>query len=265
MKKKIYIGLTSLVALPSLFAATQVFAADDPVPTNPGPGTETTNLATKIGDSVGYLSTNDTPALANSVVEFKVDPGYLTLDAVPDFSFEKTSVTALGSEKGANLKLNGFETSGADPTSKGVDSFDGNKTGLIQVSDFRGTLAGWKLSASLKDFTTKATVDGASPTISGTLQLAAAGVQAPFQGADISKGSTTIANAAEGTSNGVFKDQLTTDSATLALAQQPKAIPGSYQSTLTWTLAATPDATAPGSNTGTAGSGGNASTTTPTQ
>lgn len=98
------------------------------------------------------------PLAGNSVGEFEVAKGTLTLDNVPTFAFEGTDVKTL-------------VTQGADLAYTNDTIKNGTTTGTsLKVSDYRGSdQPVWNLNAKMSDFTNKTT------TITGTLTYATDG------------------------------------------------------------------------------------------
>lgn len=185
--KTLVLGLATLASV-SLLAALPVQAADDPL-------------------------------TSNSVGEFEVAKGALTLDAVPTFAFESTTVKTL-------------VTSGADLAYKDDTIKNGTTTGTnLTVSDYRGSdQTGWNLTAKMSAFTNSST------TITGSLAYvtdnAATGT---VTGTDSSVWDNTKAQTA-----GVGSATAGTTTGTkLTLPQTASVATGTYDADLTWTLSAT--------------------------
>jgi len=162
----------------------------------------------------------DTDALTgNSVGEFEVAQGTLTLDAVPTFAFEGTTVKTL-------------VTSGADLAYQNDAIKNGSTTGTkLTVSDYRGSdQPAWNLNAKMSPFTNK------TSTITGTLAYAtdnkAAGAVTGDNSSiwnDTDAGTAGVGTATAGTAT----------STKLTLPKTTSVSTGTYDADLTWTLSAT--------------------------
>ncbi|PAB01539.1 WxL domain-containing protein [Enterococcus canintestini] len=232
--KNILKGLTvSSVALLALVGgSSSVFAADD----------------TPIG-----IATSDQPAVGKSTAEFEVTAkddnnnngnGKLTLDKVPDLKFAGTSVKAIATGE-VELKL---------PSDTATDGDEGRK---LQVSDFRGDYSGWKLSASLGDFSANVN-DKTDNHLKGVkLHLALSNKDVDGKttssvtptAVDLEQGDNDgeVLLKADGDQQGGGENVFAVDTAktTLTIPQDPNIKATTYQADITWTLANTlkaPDA-----------------------
>ena len=205
-----------------------------------GAGTADNNISQGVAEN-GFEVTDTTSAKANSTAEFTVEAGKLTLDAVPDMQFGATSVKKIIEGNVALPYLNG-DVSDAKTT------HDGNKTGLVRVSDFRGSDAGWSLSLKLGQFTnindktqapfTGITMDlGVTPTKDTTLVNTKTGLE-PGQSFELA--------ATNADKQGSGQNDFTVDATKtkLSIAQNENVKAGTYQADLTWTLANTATTTA---------------------
>lgn len=118
-----------------------------------GPGTESSNISAGTAQA-GYEADTTNNASANTVGEFSIDAGKLTLDSVPNMHFakdDKSNPTISDVSNGITLKLaDGKITPNAIESSK---DFDGNANLDLSVSDFRGDdQNGWKVYATVSDF-----------------------------------------------------------------------------------------------------------------
>lgn len=218
-----------------LFALTLgVLASGAPVAvgavTFEGPGTSAQNLTNV---SNGFeLADDNSSVQANSIAEFDLTPGTLALIAVPNIYFKSDSV--------ANL-ITGTPTLETDMAAATPNShdFDGNDEQTISVHDYRGNNAGWRLSGSLGDFSSGSTnVTATSITLAGTTT--------GDNTADVALSSANFAGGHEASlltapqGEGAGDTEVKVTSGKLALAQNTKAVVGTYQATVNWQLIAQP-------------------------
>ncbi|MHA3067334.1 WxL domain-containing protein [Lacticaseibacillus saniviri] len=276
MRKGIYFAtLLSLSAITLITVSPQLVGADDlnpnPLPIS-GPGTTATNISTATTIGEGFASKENAPASANSTAEFTVTPGALTLDRVPDFNFGDigTSQLVKKSLKTSNLDFssNNAKTGG---TSKGKTAFDGNSAGELQLTDYRGTNAGWVVYGQISPFTvvepTSPAKDGTTSTktsmLTGKLTLnSMTPAEADYDGdsaiatqkVDLETGAKSdqlgtaaaVWQAALDTGQGLNKVKFGAGAATLTLTRNAHTESKTYQATMRWTLANAPTAKAPG-------------------
>lgn len=195
---------------------------------NPGPGNATTNLTTVSG---GFELADDASSVAaNSTAQFDLTAGTLALTSVPNLHFQSESV--------ANL-IHGAQTLNLDTAAVTANAkdFDGNNSQTIKVTDYRGTNAGWHVTANLGDFTGKKTITPDSITIglntAGDNLTGVAASADNFVGAD-----TALINAPVGGGSGITTSTVATGG--LTLPQDPQALAGTYQATVNWALLAAP-------------------------
>jgi len=223
--------------------ATPVVADTNAVP---GPGTKTTNLSGNTIVSAGqpvFTASATQSASAKSTAQFTVDPGQLTLVAVPDLNFGAVPPATIvngGQKSLENKKVD-------NGSSKGKSAFDGNNAGKLIVSDMRGTGGGWKLSASMDSQFTS----GDSTLKDLSINLAATGSSSSFFGSNkalnlagnnISDTSTPVVSTNDD-NNGVGDTTFTLNAARLNFptATNSTFTPNAaYQSNVTWTLVAAP-------------------------
>lgn len=243
--------LMALAPVAGVFAATpntlnstaQVEVLEGGTPTNPN------NPEEKIPDG---------PDLPDTVG--KTGEDLLQLVAVPDLRFKDTSATDLET---ADQKLDYADTVVENGTN--ADNTDAHLT----VSDYRGTLAGWKLSAGLTNF--KNIDDSSSADLTGSIHLQSEGKGEGTVGAsdkvfldrdteggyafltntgvDLKTGDTDtqILNAEPGEGMGMTIAQMTASQ--LKLNKEAGAKKGTYQADITWTLSSTAATSAAGEGT----------------
>lgn len=193
--KTLVLGLATLASV-SLLAALPVQAADDPL-------------------------------TSNSVGEFEVTKGDLTLVAVPTFAFEGTTVKTL-------------VTSKADLAYKNDTIKNGTTTGTnLTVSDYRGSdQTGCNLTAKMSAFTNGSTTIKGSltyvtkNTADNAVDNAAAGTVTDTDSSvwDNTKAKTAgVGSATVGTTTGTK----------LTLSPMTSVATGTYDADITWTLSAT--------------------------
>lgn len=230
------IGATAAVAIAVLGFSAVIADAS-------GPGTATSNLTNVSG---GYVADSTGNAEATSNAEFTVTPGTLSLNQVPNITLANTDVKAIASGD-TNLAV----TSNA-PTAG--TAYDGNNTGTLNITDYRGNNAGWSLTVGLSPFTSgAATITDATLTLdqtAGTLDNSATAVpnsikltQSPVTNGWISSPQllwTAAANTGEGNNTAT-----TASSSNLAITKQADIVAGTYDATLYWALQNAPAATTP--------------------
>lgn len=239
MKKTTLSGFLYFSSLALALAGPVAFAATN------GPGTESSNISAGTAQA-GYEADKTTNANANSVGEFSIEAGKLTLDKVPNMHFakaDKSNPTVSDISNGVTLKLvDGNITPNAIESSK---NFDGNSTLNLSVSDFRGDdQNGWKVYATVSDFkkddshslsgtTLKMTAKQGSKTDTGVAVKAPSEVSIPATG-----DAGVVVNAASG--KGTLTNNFTFDNTTSLTIANQAAQSGLYQAKLTWSLANVP-------------------------
>lgn len=229
MKKATWLFSSVIAALLTTGAPAVVSAAE-----SSGPGDGTTNLSTT--QSAGFTVDSVTgKAEADSTAEISITPGKLSLNAVPDLNFGKKDVKDLITNA-VDFSLSDEDTTG------GTAGYDGNSSKLIEVDDFRGTNAGWTLSAKISSFKNLADNTVSLPATEFTLTGAVKTdtLDESLTGSNIATGETSILTAAEGKGSGIV--QSTLEDAKLSFAKTSNAVAGTYQATVTWTLSAVPGA-----------------------
>ncbi len=229
----------------SSFAVIALVLGLSPVVANAaGPGTATSNLTTV---STGYEATATSNAEAMSNAQFSVTPGMLTLNAVPNLLLSNASISGLTSGT-STLKLAAGSTTGGE-------GYDGNNTGNLNITDYRGSHAGWSLTVGMGPFTSltgSETISDTTLNLSMTPEnMANTATPAPTNVA-LSGGAITndwISNPSTlwtaPAQSGEGSNSATTNANTdLTIGQQPASVSsGTYDATLFWALQAAPTAT----------------------
>lgn len=210
-----------------------------------GPGTASSNLTNV---SSGYVADSTGNAEATSNAEFTVTPGALTLNQVPNIVLENTSVKSIASGNAELTVTNNAPTAGT--------AYDGNNTGTLNVTDYRGNSAGWSLTVGLGPFTSgKSTVTEAALTLdqtTGTLDNTATAVPSSIKLTQSTVANGWISNpqllwdAAAGTGQG-SNTATTAPTSNLQITKQSDIAAGTYDATLYWALQNAPAATTPAS------------------
>lgn len=217
-------------------------------------------LALAGGSGVVFADATDESASGTSTAEFKVTPGNLTLDAVPDLNFGTTKVEDIAKDDVTLDLASGSVTDKVNPN-------NGTEGLKLKVSDFRGVNSGWNLTAKLGTFEAKIK-DSKSDDISdnlGRLNDSLNGVilhlvvnsnddatkTNPVTPAvvDLKQGSAdgvmTLLNADGDKSEGGGENNFIADkSSTLKIPKDPKIKAATYQADITWTLGNTFDTAA---------------------
>ncbi|MFB9769414.1 WxL domain-containing protein [Lactiplantibacillus modestisalitolerans] len=207
-----------------------------------GPGTASDNLTTITG---GYAADETSNGQAQSNAQFEVTPGALTLNAVPNILLNNTGVENIASQDTSLTAATGNTSGGS--------GYDGNGTGSLSVSDYRGNHAGWSLTVGLGNFTaadsstvtsavlnlnaTKGTVDNTATSNPTSVKLSQSTV-AP--GAWVTS-PQTIWDASAASGEG--QNTATTTGSSLDVSKQPTISSGTYTATLYWALQNAPAAT----------------------
>lgn len=206
-----------------------------------GPGTATNNLTNVSG---GYVADSSGNAEATSNAEFTVTAGTLSLNQVPNIMLGSVSVKDIAT---ADAKLP--VTSGA-PTAG--SAYDGNNTGTLNVTDYRGDNAGWSLTVGMSPFVSgKAAISQATLSLDqtpGTLDnsATAAPKSLKLMQSAVTNGWIAspqllwdaAANTGEGTNTAT-----TATSSNLLIAKQSNVVAGTYDATLYWALQNAPTTT----------------------
>ncbi|MFD1454516.1 WxL domain-containing protein [Levilactobacillus lanxiensis] len=235
---KLLSGVGSTVAV-----AAAVLALNPLVAGAAGPGTATSNLTNV---SSGYVADSTGNAEATSNAEFTVTPGTLSLNQVPNIMLGTVSVKDIATANTTVPVTSGAPTSGT--------AYDGNNTGTLNVTDFRGNNAGWSLSVGLSPFTSgKSTITNATLNLNqtpGTLDNSATAAPSSLKltQSAVTNGwissPQTLWNASAETGEG-NNSATTATSSNLLVDQQPTIVAGTYDATLYWALQNAPATTTP--------------------
>ena len=185
-----------------------------------------------------------------SVAEINVEAGVLTLEKVPDLRFDKVSIAELAGDTGVtkNLIDNSVSDQGPVKTSgANAANADGNNTGELTITDYRGSGLGWELTAQVGEMINGAgqslagsiVLKGSTPVVDGSTPQSVSPdteVILPINGAAV-----TIWKAAakqgQGKNTSTFKANGGTK---IELASNKTAVTGLYQAPITWTLSDAP-------------------------
>ena len=198
-----------------------------------GPGESSADGLTTIGNA--FVADDEGNAEANSVAEFELTGGHLTLVAVPNLAFESADVAKL-------IRNPQALTSTAAKVAAGEAGWDGNDERKIEVNDERGINAGWQLTAELGQFNHKAV---AGETLTATGINLAGGELTGDNVAGLTLADANFANQAAvllaaAPDQGTGTTTATFTQATLALPKKEKVRAGGYRASIIWQLAAVP-------------------------
>ena len=225
MKKATWLISTVAAALLASGAPLTINAA--------GPGDEKGNLNTST-DAAFVLTDDADTAEANSVALFSIEPGNLSLKAVPNFNFGNAAVKQLID---GPLAL-GLANGNVEP---GKEGYDGNASNTLEVLDYRGTNAGWTLTAKLGAFAGPTTLIASSLALSGS--ASGSNYSGSLGTGNIAQAAATVLAPAKGQGSGATTGTVAT--AKLELPKTATASAGDYRASIVWTLAASPSGTTP--------------------
>ena len=216
-------------------------------------------LASFVGPHQSVMAADDLGPKKSSA-QLTVDAGNIMIQQVPDLNFGGISVHEIvsGSFQRHPLKSNLVNPG---PIKTATNANDGNETGLLQIADYRGTGAGWRLEAKMDALT-----DGKGHFLAGYVDLVGsqltasnpdinpinpAGSNVPrlnFAKDNTSVSSTVVwqADAEAGTKSGQGQgnNQTTIGTGTaltlVATNTNVTIAKGRYQGAITWTLSNAP-------------------------
>lgn len=239
MKRHVWLkGLLFSALLATVAGGTTVFAA----------GTTQKNISNGEAQK-GFDATAGT-ADANSIGEFQIEAGLLTLDRVPNLHFTKDGVAQnpkIGDiATGTQLKFtNSTVTSGTATAT----ALDGNTDNTLMVSDFRGDeTKGWNLYATVSAFTKDATHSLTGVTLNITPTIVARAGQPGVDATPLTAAIPAKANGEAGVvvdaakNTGTLTNNFKFDGTTTLDIEAQAAQAGVYQAQVTWTLANVPKA-----------------------
>lgn len=207
-----------------------------------GPGTASSNLTTV---SSGYTADGTGSAQALSNAQFTILPGDLTLNAVPNLLLSNTNVKNIGT---SDTTLNATEGN-----TSGGEGYDGNGTANLNVSDYRGSHAGWSLTVGMGPFTSgAATIDNATLNLNMTKGAVDNNDTAAPQSLSLTQANVTNgwvespqtlwnADVKTGEGNNVAT---TANTSSLQIGKQSTVSAGTYTATMYWALQNAPSAAA---------------------
>lgn len=181
--------------------------------------------------ALSVLSVNaaETPAGKTSVAEFNVtgESGELTLNEVPDMLFKKNgediSIKDIYSDNGSN-KL----------TYSSKEAVKGNKKESLDVTDYRGTGAGWNVVAKMTNFVNE---NDKNSTLTGVLTYNDGNKDNKNDGdKTITSGGTATIVKSDVTH---YTGTPTTDTTLTVTPESKKTTAGQYDADITWTLSDT--------------------------
>ena len=197
---------------------------------NAGPGNATTNLTNV---SSGFeLADGSSSIAANSTAQFDLTAGTLALYAVPNLHFQSGSIEKLIS--GA-VTLN-FDTEKVTPDDQ---NFDGNNFQQLVVEDYRGTNAGWQVTANLGAFSGKKAITADQITLDGPVGGSNT-TNVSFTNANFAGTNATVLNAPQDAGSGLTNVEVVEGE--LVLPEDNAALAGTYQATVNWALVTAPSA-----------------------
>lgn len=208
-----------------------------------GPGTATSNLTTV---STGYVADATGSAQAASNAQFTVAPGSLTLNQVPNITLGSVNVKDIATADTTLAATASAATTGS--------TYDGNNTGALNISDYRGDHAGWTLTVGMGPFTSgTSTVTSAKLDLNQAIGSVDNATTASPLNLTLSQGTVTngwISNPetawlADPNSGEGVNTATTATSSKLTISKQPLISAGTYTATLYWALQNAPVAVTP--------------------
>lgn len=230
-------GLFTALAMATMMAVAPVSTVmADPIGEG-GPGTSGVNLSGNgDGTSAGYTPDATTGiAEAESIAQFEVTGGNLTLDAVPNLQFETVNAGDLATGK-QRVPLANFSIDA------GEDGWDGNQSGRLQVTDNRGENVGWRLFATMSPFKEVDPKDGNPVELEGNLDLKFNATSEVKRDATIKAGTEAnlVWSAVPGNGQGKNFSIVKIDGSELEITSNSNVRHGIYRATILWELNNTP-------------------------
>ncbi|EPC11816.1 WxL domain-containing protein [Lacticaseibacillus paracasei] len=223
-------GLIAMTLAGVMLPITSVFAADEPI------------KKTSVGEvRVGVDPDNPDP---NNPDNPDGSKDILSLVKVPDLKFKSVSVEQLATGQQTLPLTSNAVTDKPVKNEPAGNASDGNNQGLLNITDYRGTGAGWKLEAQAGELK-----NAAGQKLAGSLLLAGVAKTdetdnnptAISQAELVLEGSgVQVWNAASGQGQGRNTGVFTSADTVLKLSQNTAAYGGKYQTAITWTLTNAP-------------------------
>ena len=223
-------GLIAMTLAGVMLPITSVFAADEPI------------KKTSVGEvRVGVDPDNPDP---NNPDNPDGSKDILSLVKVPDLKFKSVSVEQLATGQQTLPLTSNTVTDKPVKNEPAGNASDGNNQGLLNITDYRGTGAGWKLEAQAGELK-----NAAGQKLAGSLLLAGVAKTdetdnnptAISQAELVLEGSgVQVWNAASGQVQGRNTGVFTSADTVLKLSQNTAAYGGKYQTAITWTLTNAP-------------------------
>ncbi|UWP77180.1 WxL domain-containing protein [Lacticaseibacillus paracasei] len=223
-------GLIAMTLAGVMLPITSVFAADEPI------------KKTSVGEvRVGVDPDNPDP---NNPDNPDGSKDILSLVKVPDLKFKSVSVEQLATGQQTLPLTSNTVTDKPVKNEPAGNASDGNNQGLLNITDYRGTGAGWKLEAQAGELK-----NAAGQKLAGSLLLAGVAKTdetdnnptAISQAELVLEGSgVQVWNTASGQGQGRNTGVFTSADTVLKLSQNTAAYGGKYQTAITWTLTNAP-------------------------
>lgn len=227
-------GLTALSLAGMILPVTNVLAAGE---------ADTPSKKTSVGEvRVGVDPTNPDPKNPDNPDGSK---DILSLVKVPDLKFKSVNVEALSTGDQTLPLLNNTVTDKPVKNEPAGNAADGNNQGILNITDYRGTGAGWRLEAQAGELKNET-----GQTLGGSIVLAGdikadetdnnPAALATNPELVLAGSSVPIWQAAKDQGQGRNTSLFTSPQNLLKLTKNVKAYAGKYQTAITWTLTNAP-------------------------
>lgn len=223
-------GLIAMTLAGVMLPITSVFAADEPI------------KKTSVGEvRVGVDPDNPDP---NNPDNPDGSKDILSLVKVPDLKFKSVSVEQLATGQQTLPLTSNTVTDKPVKNEPAGNASDGNDQGLLNITDYRGTGAGWKLEAQAGELkNANGQKLGGSILLTGVAKTdetdnnstAISQAELVLEGSGVQ-----VWNAASGKGQGRNTGVFTSADTVLKLSQNTAAYGGKYQTAITWTLTNAP-------------------------
>lgn len=242
--KKFTKALLVSVGLGALLVGPQAFAA-----TGHGVGTTDNNISAG-GVGAGFEAVEGTAAKAESIGEFDIAPGKLTLDQVPNFFFkndQNEAPSVFDVSQGRTVKL--VDQAVSRDKALAGSGLDGSDAKKLVVSDYRGLdTAGWNLSVAVAPFKLDDAHTISGVTLSLKTNVTARGVGEAGsdltdpQAVSIEATGSAVPVLTAAPKSGTLTNNFYFDGTTTLTFAKQAAQAGNYQSKITWSLENVPPA-----------------------